>query len=956
MDRYIESFRWAVLFGVTAVIVWVSISRNTFFALGILAGVAVGSHRTAYRIPSGEAVLTAVATLSAGLFVATVSIAAVSIRWLPNLSTAALGYAIGILAAWLLVSGASVEGLGPFAAIAGLLVAVFGGAGGLLIVPDAILFAVMLFGGLAAGGIVTISGFAVGAFSDPPTKRSTDGDGLKPATRFGIEAAAIAGVAVSVPFGSRAVALFGYGDAGWFPVGLLGGAMLSVSLWAVGGEESTRLKRLHNWFIERVYRLLDRLDRWVERRRKDGSRRGLDQSVDDEASGESIAAADDSPSKASRLIDQAAGRVADHEFIRMAAEELESLSARSDLKTRIDMFWSRLGGAIERQRIARGATLQLSAAETAHRDGDSERARSLTDAALQLAAPTIGTVAAAVVRGRRGPFETVLDGLAPLFARIDQLLVDEQLVDELDDPDQLGLIQRLLERLVEEETGEGFDSTLSTIRAAAADGWYSVQAGDQALSNDEYQRTLLAYLSAIKAYRRAYDMATEATKTATAERKAPDGLDQSVDGERQLRATASTYAAEAARIETALEALLYDTAAVTIAATDELYGDEPPPTVDTDFRRTIVRTLRVLRQTRNRINGTVPPISLADDRYQHAEIARSVARIRRHLADADDSARRGNVQAAVDQYERAADRLEVLSNRAGTAGLSELARSLVSVSTAIGHIAEKPSAQAIRERPEPTVSTTRDRRAPEAVAASRRLRRTFCKPAFVELWAFTDEVVDHPILSVAGEPYPELVETVSMALGSLDPIYTEPDVEALFEWVAETTLDALAAAVEGVAEEHNRLCAMDPNPPPAFCEPPAVLEDELVATVPTSEGIETFVDRWLSNADALATAAETITRQQAAVDGFGALELNVRETLTERGWLGSTQMSPELLEVAAYHLRGVSYDADRQKLTKTGEISRRNHDLTAERPAESAATKEKSAESVDTETDPNSSV
>ncbi len=556
----------------------------------------------------------------------------------------------------------------------------------------------------------------------------------------------------------------------------------------------------------------------------------------------------------------------------------------------------------------------------------------MTDAALQLAAPTVGMVAAAVVRGRRSAFETVLDGLIPLFVRIDQLLAEEQLVDDIENPDQLGLIQRLVERLVEEETGEGFDSTLSTIRAAAADGWYSVQAGDQAVENGDYQRTLIAYLSAIKAYRRAYRLATDAKETAAAERKAPETagtVDQSSDGEHQLRAAAETYASEATRIQTALEALLYDTAAVTIAAIDDLYGEEPPPTVDTEYRRTIVRTLRVSRQTRTRIDATVPPIALADSRYQHAEIARSVARIRRHLAAADETAQRGNIQAAVEQYERAADRLDMLSNRASRAGLTDHARSLLSTANAISQLAGEPTVEAIGDRPDPSVPASEDKRAPEAVPAGQRLRRTFCEPAFVELWEFTDEAVDHSVVAFAGEPFPELVDAVRMALASLDPLYAEPDVRSLQEWVAETTLDLLSAAVETVAADYQQLCAMEPQPPPKFREQPAVLDNELAASVPTGEGIEAFVEGWRSRADRLAAAGETITRRQAAVDGFGALEPKLRETLEKRGWLGPSQVSAELLEVAAYQLTGVSYDPERQRLSKTGDISRKNHESTA---------------------------
>ena len=932
MDSYRNVGRWLVLCGVTLVLVWLSGPRNTLFGLGVVAGVAAGSHRAAYRQFTSETVSTAVATLSTGLFVGAVSVALVSAWRLPTLSTATLGYAIGVLAAWLLISGASVEELGPFAAIGGLLIAVFGGAGGLLIVPDSTLFVALLFAGLVGGVVIPLSALAISAVTSRSARRSAEREPIKPATRFGIEATAVAGVAIVVPFGSRAVALFGHGGAGWFPVGLLGGVMLSVSLWSVDGR-SERLTRVRDWFVERVYQLLDRLTRWVERRRNRGSHSSLNESADGEGGGEAAAAGDESLSNASGLVDRAASRVADHEFVRMAAEEIDSMAAANNgLRDRVGMFWGRLSGAIERQRLATGATLQLSAAETAHDEGDTERARSLADTALQLAAPTIGTAAAAVVRGRRQGFERVFDGLAPLFSRIDALLADEQFVDQETDPEGFGLIQQLLERLVETEAGEGFDSALSTIRAAAADGWYSVQAGDQALTNDNYQRALVAYLSAINAYRRAYDIATEAKKTATAERKTPDGEKppaggdpRTTDGDHTVTAAAGTYAAEASRIETALEALLYDTAALTIAAVDDLYGTEPPPTVDTDGRRTIVRTLRVLRQTRSRTDSAVPVVDLADDRYQRAEIARSVARIRRHLAAADETAKRGNVEAAVEQYDRAADRLDVLSNRAGNAGLADVARRLVSTAAVIGEIASDPTAEAISQRPELSVPSTDDQRAPAAVPAGRRLRRTFCEPAFVELWEFTEEAAAHPVLDFAGEPYPELVGAVNMALGTLDPIYSRPDVASLQEWVDDTTLDALAAAVETVAESHRELCELD-QIPSAFRAQPTVLDDELAASVPTAEGVDVFADAWLSRADALADAGETIQRRQAAVDGFAALEGKVRNRLDQRGWLGTSQVSAELLEVAASQLEGVAYDADRQRLSKTGEISRRDRE------------------------------
>ncbi|MFO7834132.1 MAG: hypothetical protein R6V31_08785 [Halohasta sp.] len=364
-----------------------------------------------------------------------------------------------------------------------------------------------------------------------------------------------------------------------------------------------------------------------------------------------------------------------------------------------------------------------------------------------------------------------------------------------------------------------------------------------------------------------------------------------------------------------------------IAAVEDLYGDQPPPTVDTDARRTIIRTLRTLRETRTRIDATVPPVDLADDRYQHAEIGRSVARLRRHLSTADGMVAAGNVEAAADQYERVADRLNVLGNRAGAAGLGELARELLDAEVAVAQLADEPTPEAVDDRPPLSVPETTDHRAPEVAPASRRLRRTFCDPRFVDIWEFVGEAADHPVLEIAGEPYPDLLGTAGMALSSLDPIYTDPDVGALREWIAGLSTDALAAAVTEASEYQRRIDdASEVAVPPAFDEPPAILEDASVTTLPTAEGVAALAETWAERSTAVAEAADTAERRAAAVDGFAALEPRLRSVLDEQGAVDADQLSPDLLEVAAYNLTGVAYDREAGVLSKTGEIGRRSHD------------------------------
>jgi hypothetical protein len=935
---------WAVIGALSVGLVWLTLLRNTVFALGLIAGVTVGSASTAHGRLSGVTAWTVVTTLSTGIVIATVSLAVLSGWWLPSVSTTTGGYVIGIMAAWLLVSGVSLGDIGPFAAIGGLLIAVIGGAVGVLLAANPLLFITFLFAGLLAGFLIPVGGLLFGSQTNGSGSphRSTNIETLEPATRFGIELAAVAGLVIVVPFGSRAVALFGYGRLGLFPIGVLCGVGLSSGVWTVVGGRSEQLGRLRDRFVERVYRLVDRLDRWIQRHRRRGAERNAEESPVGEPGSETAASGEAEPvSTASNLVDQAAIRLADRGLVIEAANRLELLAENnSGIQDRLGLFWGRLSGAVATDSISSGPALQLSAAEEASRAGNTKEAQSMTDAALELAAPTIGSVSSAILRGRRRGTEELFDTLAPLLARIETLLGEEALPREFDnDADQFQLIQRVLQRLVDEEA-EGFDTALSTIRAAAADGWYSVQAGDRALENGNYHRALVAYLAGIRAYRRAYDIAANAEKTAS--QAAVRGADRSEKGsqstsggtgnEKTVTGSPETYASEANQLSTAIEAVLHDTAAVVIAATNELYGDDPPPTVDTEVRRTIVRGLRELRQTRTRIDAPVPPVDLADDRYQRAEIGRSIARLRRHLSSADEAAAAGKIETAAEQYDRVADRLDVLSNRAGNAGLINLARSLMKAAGGIGRLATEPTAEAIADRPDLTVPSTTDHRAPAVSPVSNRLRRTFCEPALVELLAVVGEAADHELLEMAGEPYPELVGSVELSIAGLDPLYTAPDVDALSQWVTEVCLDALSAAVERLSERHSEIAAVGPPPvPPAFSEPPAVLHDDAVASVSTAEGVDGFGEAWLSRATALVEASKTIERRAAAVDGFPALEPRIRETLQQHGSLDTTRVSPELLVVAAHRLSGVDYDIDTQRLLKTGDIATRvGHEVVEE--------------------------
>ena len=951
MTGRIEGGVWVVIGGLTATAVWILLLAHTTVALGLIAGVAIGGLYTATTRLPGVRLPTAVITLSTGVIVSTLSITAVATRWLPTMSTAALGYAVGILAAWLLVSGVSLDELGSFAAIGGLGLAVIGGGFGLLFVDDAMLFLALLFGGLAAGVIVPLSGRLAALFRAGSARKADDS--IAVATRFGIEATVVALLAITVPFGSRAVALFGYGGPVGFPVGIAGGGLLSLGLTTLAAGHADRLAALRDRYVERVSQLGNRIQEWLERR-QGGSQRDPEESADDGDEAEPAAVGEEgSLAAASDLVNRAADRVADHGLVIEAAERLETLTGDGPQVTgRMEAFWSRFKGAVVREGLTAGAALQLSAAEEAGREDDPETAQSRVDAALELAAPTIGSVAAAIVRGRRETGEGLLDALAPLLARLDQLLAEEPPPEDPEDPNQYQYIQQMLERLIGEE-GEGFDTALSTIRAAAADGWYSVQAGDGSLEAGNYQRALTAYVGALEAYRRAYDVATDAAKTATANRAAPDDEPATTDGEQSVTADAATYATEADRIATALEAVCHDTAAVVIAAVEDLYGDQPPPTVDTDARRTIIRTMRTLRETRTRIDATVPPVDLADDRYQHAEIGRSVARLRQHLSTADGMVAAGNPEAAADHYERVADRLNVLGNRAGTAGLGDLARELLDMEVAVAQLADEPTPEAVEARPALSVPETTDHRAPEVAPVSRRLRRTFSDPGFVSVWEFVGEAADHPVLEVAGEPYPDLLGSAEMALSSLDPIYTDPDVGALREWLSELSIDTLSAAVSEADADQRRIDESEAAVPPAFDEPPAILDSASVTTLPTAEGIDALAETWAERATAVAEAAETAEQRAAAVNGFAALEPRLRTVLEDQGQVDADQLSSDLLEVAAYNLTGVEYDREAGVLSKTGEISRRSHDGVADTSdgGDDEATEDETIDGEGSETD-----
>ncbi|MFW6321844.1 MAG: hypothetical protein ACOC0Z_08320, partial [Halohasta sp.] len=423
MKRLLDGLLWLCIGLVTAGVIRLTLPLNTVFALGFLAGVAVGGLYTAHTRLSRPTLAALVVALSTGLLVAVFSVVVISTWWLPEIWTTTIGYAVGIVATWLLVSGLSFDELGGFAAIAGLILAVAGGAAGILYAPDLRLFLFVLFAGLAAGFVVPFGSllFALLRANSRGPRWSTDEE-LTPATRFGIEATTVALLAIVVPFGSRGVALFGTGELGALPFGLVCGVVLSVGPLAVGGGHSERLDRLRARFVERVYRLLDRIERWLARRRREGSERGLEDATVGDGGGETAAADDpDSLVTATNFVDGVAASLADTGLVIDAAEEAESLFDNSvGIQDRVNRLWTRFSGRVSRRARDSGLALQLSAAEEARSEGDTERAQSLTDAALEFAAPTIGSVAAAVIRGRGDG--SGLDSLAPLFARIEQLL------------------------------------------------------------------------------------------------------------------------------------------------------------------------------------------------------------------------------------------------------------------------------------------------------------------------------------------------------------------------------------------------------------------------------------------------------------------------------------------------------------------------------------------------------
>ena len=952
---------WVIFVALGVGAVWLIAPQNAFVALGIAVGLSLaGAARSGGRLPNTAwtaGFATAVVTVSLG----TLSIVLLSTWGVSPLSTATAGYAIGIVAAWLLITGVSLTESGPFVTLGGALTAVIGTALALLIFTDPLVLIGFLFAGLLAGFVVPLGGMILTLLlSQTNTGRRQGPKQTDPTLRIGIEATAIVSLALAVPFGTRAVALFGVGSLAGYGLGVGVGLLVTLGLGVVAQSQSVRLGRLRDRFVETAYRLVDRLDRWVEARRRRQAERSADPAGDGTADGSNAAVAGGDTADTHSAVDETGvgealtARLVNHRLAIGAAERLDAAESNAAVGELLSTLRGRVDGLTPNATVSAGVALQLSAAEEAHTQGQTRRAQSLTDAALALAAPPIGAVAQAFWRGQRDGQAVGSDRFGQLLARIDELLGPDGRPDATEfDRDGFNWQQEVLEQLVEEVAGEGFETAFGAIRAAAGDGWLAVQDGDRAVEAGAYGRAITAYATAIRAYVRADEIALEAEARAadTTQRRSTsekrhsrgDSADATTDDSDEL---ARRYRTERKRLAVALEALLYDTAAVTIAATEQLYGRQPSPTVSPAARRSIVRCLRLLRETQRRLSVSVPTSRLARQRYQHAEIQRSVARVSQQQRQADELAETGSPQAAAERYRQAAERCDVLANRARTAALPDLSKSLAATADELRSLAASPTPAAVAAREPITVSPPDDRRMPGALPAGDRLRRIFSGPQIVELRALLQRVRSHEILDLAAGPSPMLIETIETAISGLDPLYTEPDGASLTQWVEEACVDVLSAATRAVSTRHSRLLAVAREPettaesaesaettaheipwvalPAAVKQRPEVLASEPRSRIDVGAEPAEFTEQWTPIANEIVAANETIERYLIAVIDFRANAEQLRERLQTAGELDTSQFSGELLELAAHQFTGVAYDERTEQLRRTGPVTYRH--------------------------------
>ncbi len=960
---------WVVFAALGVGTVWLIAPRNVFVALGIAAGLSLaGAALSGGRLPD-TAWTAGYATGAVTVSLGTLSIVLLSAWGVPPLSTATAGYAVGIVAAWLLITGVTLTESGPFVTLGGALTAVIGAALALLIATDPLVLIGFLFAGLLAGFVVPMGGMLLTLLlsrtNTGPQQRPQETD---PTLRIGSEATAIVSLALAVPFGTRAVALFGVGSLAGYGLGVGVGLVVTLGLDVVAHRQSARLGRLRDRFVGTLYRLVDRFDHWVEARRRRQAERSADPAGDSVAGGSGAAVPGGAGADTYSAVDETGvseeltQRLINHRLAIGVAERLDAAESNATVGELLSTLRGRVDGLTPNAAVSAGVALQLSAAQEAHNRGRTRRAQSLTDTALELAAPTIGAVAQAFWRGQRDSEAVGSDRFGQLLARIDELLGPDGRPDATEfGRDGLNWQQEALEQLAEEVAGEGSETAFGTIRAAAGDGWLAVQDGDRAVEAAEYGRAITAYTTAIRAYVRAYEIAQEAETRAadTPQRRSTSEKGHSRGNSAEATADdtdelARRYRTERKRLAVALEALLYDTPAVAIAATEQLYGRQPSPTVSPAARRSIVRCLRLLRETQRRLSVSVPTSRLARQRYQRAEIQRSVARLSQQQRQADELVETGSLQAAADRYRQAADRCDVLANRARTAALSDLSQSLAATADELRTLAASPTPAAVAARGPIAVSPPHARRTPGALPAGDRLRRIFSGPQIVELRALLQRVRTHEILELPTGPTPALIETIATAISGLDPLYTEPDGASLTQWVEQACIDVLSAATNVVSTRHSRLrtVAREPETTSKSAEsteheiqwvalPSAIKQrPEILASGPQSRidvGAEPagFAEQWTSIADEIVAANENIERQQTAVTDFRANAEQLRERLQTAGKLDKSQFSRELLKLASHQFTGVAYDESAEQLRRTGSVTYRHRKQHAGVTAES---------------------
>lgn len=804
-------------------------------ALGVACGLLVSVSMLLFhriRSPTG---VTALAVWPAGALVASVGAVTIGTVQLHPLGPAILGAGVGAVGIWTLVTAVVGFGVGPLTIGVLSLAFVGGSVVAVWMTGQPVTITVFLTGGLLAG--ITVA--AVGIFG----RVAADLDeqtGSDPVVLF-VEVIGVAIVAIGVPAGARAIALFPIGGPLEFGLGLL-----AVPTVVLGGRrlrrniDGQRLDRLRSRIVEGALGLYADVREIVSSVADGGTEPHTEAAETIEEADEIVAAAPTTVPAATHFLEDAqAGLAADNRGLAVAAAEIAAEIAAGTVET--ETYLDRAGRLLEALEIdpasIEAASVDLSDARAAHEAGDDDRARAIAEGAVLAAIAEAGDRFELVVQNVESARESRGTGaIVGVLARLDAALAAStarSLDSAIDRDEAIQRLQELLSEFEEDPDWEFETVPAAAVRAASATAWRAVRQGDTALRSEKTDGddTAGVRTEALVAAAESYTIAIDAYLTA---------LRAALEAETET---------DAKRIGDAFSVLTPETTTVLLALTMEEYtGPSIADRTGSARTRSVVRRgLSTIKTVRVRTGIDAGNTDAVRSFLRYGALNRRLQVLEpeidraEQLVGTDDSAAR-------EAYRSIAERFEELSDRAANAGRTGLSSQLASKALACRENAaaigkgEYAAAEAVNVSISPPAVSAETELRP----AGDRIRGELLGDRFLELRRLLRMAAEHPIRRRYDEPVAGKIESMATVLDRIDPIVGTSNLDGMCSVGMEVTRSGIESALDGAG----------------------VVESDPIGDLEAADSIEAFTTQWLKAAGAIdaATAADRSTREDRDVD------------------------------------------------------------------------------------------